>query len=298
MKMVSFASGDGGGVGWLEDGEVVDLGRAHGIWMMTVDDHLWMPVADMMDAIAAEVSTPGILADVREFVVDHDLVEELLVEDFELLAPLPLPPRIIALGLNYAEHARETGKEPPEEPIFFAKASTAVIGPDAPVIVPQNVGRVDHEVELAVVLSLGGRDIPRAEANLCVFGYTVLNDVTARDMQSADMAAGRPWLLCKGMDTFAPMGPWLVTQDEMPDPLEVDLALRVNGETRQQGNTRDLIFDIPEIIHRLSQYVTLEPGDVIATGTPSGISPIRPGDVIEAEVEGIGVLQNPVVATQ
>jgi len=250
----------------------------------------------MMDAIAAEIPTPGILADVRKFVVDHDLIEEFLVDEFELLAPLPQPPRIIALGLNYAEHARETGKEPPEEPIFFAKASTAVIGPEAPVIIPQYIGRVDHEVELAVVLGIGGRDIPCDEADLCVFGYTVLNDVTARDMQSADMAAGRPWLLCKGMDTFAPMGPYIVTTDEMAEPIEVDLALRVNDETRQRGNTRDLIFDIPEIIHRLSQYVMLEPGDVIATGTPSGISPIQPGDVMEAEVEGIGVLRNPVVA--
>jgi len=129
-----------------------------------------------------------------------------------------------------------------------------------------------------------------------VAGYTVLNDVTARDMQRKDMAASQPWFLSKSFDTFAPLGPCIALPDEIPDPGKLTLSLRVNGKTKQKSTTRDLIFSVPEIIHRLSRHVTLEPGDIIATGTPSGISPIGPGDVMEAEVEKIGVLRSPVVA--
>ena len=146
------------------------------------------------------------------------------------------------------------------------------------------------------IIGKGGRDIPLATARDHIAGYTILNDVTARDMQAADMAASRPWFLSKSFDTFAPMGPCITLPDEIEEPAELALSLRVNGETRQESNTRDLIFNISDIIYRLSRWVTLEPGDVIATGTPSGISPIEPGDVMEAEVERIGVLRNPVVA--
>jgi 2-keto-4-pentenoate hydratase/2-oxohepta-3-ene-1,7-dioic acid hydratase in catechol pathway len=226
----------------------------------------------------------------------HDLEHSLTVKKAKILAPLPRPPRIIALGLNYAAHARETGKEPPEEPIFFMKASTAVIGPDEPVVIPKGAGRVDHEVELAVIIGEGGKNISRKKAAEHIAGYTILNDVTAREMQSRDMAASRPWFLSKSFDTFAPMGPCITLPGEIEEPAQLDLALRVNGEVRQRSNTRDLIFDIPDLIHRLSRYITLEPGDVIATGTPPGICPIRPGDVMEAEIEKIGVLRNHVVA--
>jgi 2-keto-4-pentenoate hydratase/2-oxohepta-3-ene-1,7-dioic acid hydratase in catechol pathway len=218
------------------------------------------------------------------------------VEDCHLLAPLPRPPRIIALGLNYAAHAAETGKEAPKEPIFFVKASTAVIGPGEPVVCPKGVGRVDHEVELAAIIGRGGRHIPRRRAAEHIAGYTVLNDVTARDMQSRDMAASRPWFLSKSFDTFAPMGPCIALADKIQEPVELDLSLRVNGETRQKGNTRDLVFGVPELISRLSKCLTLEPGDIISTGTPSGISAVQHGDLMEAEVKGIGVLRNPVVA--
>jgi 2-keto-4-pentenoate hydratase/2-oxohepta-3-ene-1,7-dioic acid hydratase in catechol pathway len=148
---------------------------------------------------------------------------------------------------------------------------------------------------LAVVIGREGNNISRKKAADHIAGYTVLNDVTARDMQSRDMAASRPWFLSKSFDTFAPMGPCITLADEIKQPVHLDLTLRVNGEVRQKSNTRDLIFDIPELIHRLSRYITLEPGDVIATGTPSGISAIEPGDVMEAEIEKIGVLRNPVV---
>ena len=243
-----------------------------------------------------EIDPQADLARVREYIAEHGLEEDLTVSEPKLLAPLARPPRIIALGRNYAAHAAETGKKPPKQPIFFVKASTAVIGPDDPVVCPKGVGRIDHEVELAVIIGKGGRNITRKKAPRHIAGYTILNDVTARDMQSADMAASRPWFLSKSFDTFAPMGPCITLPDEIEEPVALALSLRVNGETKQESNTRDLIFGISDIIHRLSRWVTLEPGDVIATGTPSGISPIEPGDVMEAEVEQIGVLRNPVVA--
>jgi len=300
MRIVQFSCDGYEGIGYLEEDTVIDFTRAMkmaGGILPFYDEEMMWPLHHVLDMVAMEaVFRPEVFATVRRFVADHLLEQELTVEDADILAPLPRPPRIIALGLNYAAHAKETGKEPPEEPIFFVKASTAVIGPDEPVIIPRGAGRVDHEVELAVIIGRGGRNISRKKAPEHIAGYTILNDVTARDMQSRDMAASRPWFLSKSFDTFAPMGPCIVLPDEIEQPVHLDLTLRVNGEVRQQSNTRDLIFDIPELIHRLSNYLTLEPGDVIATGTPSGISPIQPGDVMEAEIEKIGVLRNPVIA--
>ena len=299
MKIVQYESEVCAGVGFLEDGRVIDFSRA-----AAMTTHLFTPEAEalpwMFNCVDSMLDWGLFTADtfvgVRAFIEEHSLEDELTVEEAELLAPLPRPSRIIALGLNYAAHARETGKEPPQDPIFFLKASTAVIGPEEPVVIPKGTGRVDHEVELAVIIGRDGKGISRKEATGYIAGYTILNDVTARDMQRRDMAASRPWFLSKSFDTFAPMGPCIVLPDEIGEPVQLELTLRVNGEVRQRSNTRDLIFAIPELIHRLSRYVTLEAGDVIATGTPSGISPIQPGDVMEAEIEKIGVLRNPVVA--
>jgi 5-oxopent-3-ene-1,2,5-tricarboxylate decarboxylase/2-hydroxyhepta-2,4-diene-1,7-dioate isomerase len=301
MKIVRFRSDDHEAVGYWEDGDVIDFSRAA---RMTADllpsgDDVPPWVFDSIEMmIEGEIFDPETLASVRAFIQEHSLEDDLIVDDAQILAPMPRPSRIIALGLNYAAHARETGKEPPEEPIFFIKASTAVIGPDEPVVIPEGAGRVDHEVELAVIIGKGGRSISRKKAPQHIAGYTILNDVTARDMQSRDMAASRPWFLSKSLDTFAPMGPCITLPDEIQEPAQLDLTLRVNGEVRQHSNTGDLVFDIPELIHRLSRYLTLEPGDVIATGTPSGISPIKPGDMMEAEIEKIGVLRTPVIGAK
>jgi 2-keto-4-pentenoate hydratase/2-oxohepta-3-ene-1,7-dioic acid hydratase in catechol pathway len=250
----------------------------------------------VLDLLEEGLFSVDLLSEVRAFVEDHRLTEQLTVPEAKLLAPIPNPPRIIALGLNYAAHAAEGGRKPPKEPIFFVKASTSVVGPDEPVVCPSNVGRIDHEVELAVVIGKAGRRISRAKAEDYIAGYTILNDVTARDMQKRDMAASNPWFMSKSFDTFGPMGPCIVLPDEIEEPVELDLSLRVNGEVKQKSNTRDLIFSVPELIHRLSRHISLQPGDVISTGTPAGISPIEPGDVMEAEIEGIGVLRNSVVA--
>jgi 2-keto-4-pentenoate hydratase/2-oxohepta-3-ene-1,7-dioic acid hydratase in catechol pathway len=296
MKVVTFRVGDYQAVGWLERELVLDFTRAYGLYCLAHDLPGASAGRSALSMLRAEIFTVDTLESVRGFVKEHRLSKDLSVEGHQLLAPLPRPPRIIALGLNYAAHAVETGKEPPKEPIFFVKASTAVVGPGEPVVCPKGVGRVDHEVELAAVIGKGGRNIPRRAAAAHVAGYTILNDVTARDMQSRDMAASRPWFLSKSLDTFAPMGPCIALPDEVSEPAGLDLSLRVNGGVRQKSNTRDLIFGIPELISRLSRYLTLEPGDVISTGTPSGISPLRPGDVMEAAIEKIGVLTNPVVA--
>ncbi len=297
MRIVRFALPEGDErIGILEGGRVLDLTRALLLYGIAADLDLEPVAFDILDLLRLGIFSADLFRQARSFVQSHRLTEELSVAQPRLLAPIARPPRIIALGLNYASHAAETGKQPPKEPIFFVKASTAVIGPGEEVAVPGNVGRVDHEVELAVVVGKGGRGISRKKAADHIAGYTVLNDVTARDMQSRDMAASRPWFLSKSFDTFAPMGPCITLPDEIKGPCALDLTLRVNGEVRQRGNTRDLIFGVPEIIHRLSRHITLEPGDVIATGTPEGISPIRPGDVMEAEVEQVGVLRNPVVA--
>jgi 2-keto-4-pentenoate hydratase/2-oxohepta-3-ene-1,7-dioic acid hydratase in catechol pathway len=300
MKVVQLRTDDRDAIGYLEGDAIIDFTRAARVAGALLPsgsdlpDWVFESVFDMVQV--GGIFDPEVFQAVRQFVEDHQMREDLTVSDAAILAPIARPPRIIALGLNYAAHAHETGKQPPEEPIYFIKASTAVIGPDEPVVIPKDAGRVDHEVELAAIIGKGGRNISCKKAVEHIAGYTILNDVTARDMQSRDMAASRPWFLSKSFDTFAPMGPCIVLPDEIQEPTHLDLTLRVNGEVRQHSNTRDLIFDIPELIHRLSRYVTLEPGDVIATGTPSGISPIQPGDVMEAEIEKIGVLRNPVVA--
>ncbi len=215
-----------------------------------------------------------------------------------LLAPIPRPARnIFCMGRNYAEHAAERGAQAPDRPVFFTKPPTTVIGAGAAIVHHGSTSELDYEAELAVVIGRGGRDIPRAEALSHVFGYTNLNDVTARDLQRAH----QQWFKGKSLDTFCPMGPALVTADEVPDPQGLSIQLRVNGKVRQSANTSQMIFDVATLIEVLSMGMTLEPGDILATGTPSGVGAatgefLKPGDVVEVEVEGLGCLINRVVA--
>jgi len=216
--------------------------------------------------------------------------------DTPLLAPLPRPNRILAIGRNYAEHAREQGASVAEEPIVFLKASTSVIGPEANIEIPDWLGRVDYEAELLVVLGKEGKNVAEADAMELVVGYTIFNDVTARAQQRSDQERKHPWFRSKSVDTFGPMGPLLVTSEEIPDPHALRLSCRVNGELRQDDSTGSMVYRIPALIAFLSRWFRLEPGDVIATGTPSGIGPVVPGDVVECRIENLGVLRNPVVA--
>ncbi|HEV8310716.1 MAG TPA: fumarylacetoacetate hydrolase family protein [Methylomirabilota bacterium] len=213
-------------------------------------------------------------------------------------APIPRPRKnIFCMGRNYAEHAAERGAAPPERPVFFTKPPTAVIGPGASIVHHAVTQALDYEVELAVVLGRAGRDLVPEDALSHVFGYTVLNDVTARDLQKTH----QQWFKGKSLDTFCPMGPVLVTADEIPDPQALGIRLRVNGETRQEATTRQMIFDVSALLAALSAGMTLEPGDILATGTPSGVGAatgayLKVGDFVEAEIDGIGCLPNRVVA--
>ncbi len=212
--------------------------------------------------------------------------------------PILHPGKILAVGLNYAAHAREGDRKPPERPLIFSKNVTALIGPGDSVRLPRISDKVDYEAELAVVIGKEGRSISSDSAFEHIAGYTIMNDITARDLQRSESQ----WARAKGLDTFAPCGPWLVTTDEIADPHVLDISLRVNGEPRQQSNTNDLIFKIPYLIEFISQDLTLLPGDIISTGTPSGvgayISPpvfLKHGDLIEINISQIGVLKNRVV---
>ncbi|OPY34444.1 MAG: hypothetical protein A4E32_00171 [Methanomassiliicoccales archaeon PtaU1.Bin124] len=201
--------------------------------------------------------------------------------------------KIVCVGQNYREHIKELKNEEPTEPVLFLKPSTALIGNGDPIFIPAGIGRVDHEIELALVLGRPGKNIPKDKALGHVSSVAVFNDVTARDMQNAHRKVGLPWSLCKGMDTFAPMSE-PIPLSGIDDIHDLQLDLRVNGQLKQNGNTRQMIFTPETLISYISRFMTLEEGDIIATGTPSGVSPIRAGDVVEATIEGVGVLRNPV----
>ncbi len=205
-----------------------------------------------------------------------------------LLSPCQ-PTKIVALGRNYAAHAAEHGAEVPSQPLIFFKPPSAVIGPGEPIVCPPQSAQVEHEAELAVVIGRRARHVAAADAWDYILGYTCANDVTARDLQRSD----GQWSRAKGFDTFAPLGPWIVTD---LDPTNLAIICRVNGQVRQQSTTANMIFKIPRLIEFITAVMTLEPGDVILTGTPEGVSPLRPGDQVAVEVEGIGVLRNPVIA--
>ena len=209
--------------------------------------------------------------------------------------PVDRPSKIICLGKNYAEHAKEGGFDAPEKPLLFCKAGTALTGPFDPILMPQSCNQVDWEVELAVVIGREAKRISRADAFEYVAGYTVMNDVSGRDAQFGD----GQWFRGKSFDSFAPLGPALVTPDEIENVADLRLEARVDGQVMQQGNTRDMIFDIPFLIEYISRDITLRPGDIISTGTPSGVGIFRdppvllsPGSRVVCQVEGIGLIRN------
>lgn len=218
-----------------------------------------------------------------------------LTGEIQFLPPIPRPGKLVCMARNYLLHAEETGSSLPGEPIYFSKAPTSLIGHQQPIIIPQGIGRVDPEAELAVVIGKRAKGVSRGDGMEYVAGYACFNDVTARDVQSRDIGARHPWFRSKSYDTFGPMGPYLVTRGEVEDPHCLSIRLTVNGEVRQESSTAKMAFDIPAIIEAASFVMTLEPGDIIATGTPEGIAPIHPGDVVCVEVQGLGCLANPVL---
>jgi 2,4-didehydro-3-deoxy-L-rhamnonate hydrolase len=227
---------------------------------------------------------------------------EVELSEAQLLAPIPSPGKIMGIGLNYRDHAAESGMPVPKTPVVFVKYSTAVVGPDVPIRLPAFSDQVDYEAELGVVIGDRARDVPASQALDHVFGYLNINDVSARDLQFGE---GGQWVVAKSLDTFAPLGPFLATADEIADPQDLRISCTVTGELAQDSNTSQMVFTVAELVSYLSRAVTLMPGDVIATGTPPGVGQsktpprfLRPNDTVEVEVEGLGVLKNPVVAAE
>lgn len=203
--------------------------------------------------------------------------------------PVVTPSKIVCMGMNFKDHAEEIGFSTPSEPVFFLKPSSAVIGSGQAIMLPAASQRVDHEAELGIVIGRAARNISAEDVPAHVFGYTCANDVTARDLQQRDGLFGR----CKGFDTFAPVGPWIET--DVPDPSNLTIRAIVNGEVRQEGNTSDMIFSPHEVVAAISKVMTLLPGDLVLTGTPKGVSPINEGDDVRIDIEGVGLLINPVL---
>ena len=232
-----------------------------------------------------------IKANFEKISFEHDLSE------FELLAPLPNPQKIMCLAFNYLDHAKEQNLTPPSDPVIVMKPRTALCGSGADIMCPNFVKELDYEVELAVILGKECKNISEENAYDAIFGYMILNDISARDIQFKDGQFTR----AKSFDTFAPCGPWITTKDEMDDPHNLRLLTKINGDTRQDSSTKNMHLKIPQIISRLSKVMTLEPGDIISTGTPEGValgnpdfSFLKDGDLIEMEVEGLGAIKNTV----
>jgi 2-keto-4-pentenoate hydratase/2-oxohepta-3-ene-1,7-dioic acid hydratase in catechol pathway len=239
--------------------------------------------------------------DVRKPEVERNLEKgtALPLASVELLAPVLRPGKVFAIGLNYADHIAESNMATPEHQVWFTKAVTSINGPYAPILIGRTGPFVDYEIELVAIIGKAGKHVPRERAHEHVFGYCVGNDVTERLWQHSTAQ----WSLGKSFDTHAPIGPWITTADEIPDPHTLDLRCFVNGEKRQESNTRHLVFDVWAQIEHLSQAMTLEPGDVIFTGTPAGIGAtmdprqfLKPGDVLRSEIDGLGVLEATMVA--
>lgn len=290
MKLVTFrprgAASAAGRLGAVVPSGYVDLNSADpripadAIQFLTLGDEAWKLARDVLSGGRAKAVHAG---------------------EVVLLAPIPRPGKVFCIGLNYLDHAIETGAQPPKEPVVFNKFPTSVIGPDEAIVLPRVSDGVDYEAELVVVVGKGGKHIPEAQAMEHVAGYCCGHDVSARDWQKS--RSGGQWLLGKSFDTFGPLGPWLVSADEIADPGKLRIQFRLSGETLQDSSTAQLIFPVPRLIAHLSQVVTLQPGDVIYTGTPPGVGMarkpprfMRDGEVAEVEIEGLGVLRNPVVA--
>lgn len=286
MKLVTFAHHGQTRLGALTaDDHIVDLNRA--------DPQI---PADMLAFLAAGDGA-RILA--QRALVEAPATAVVARGAVSLLAPIPRPGKIICIGLNYREHAAESNQPIPEYPTVFAKYNNTVVGPGAAIVLPTVTEKVDYEAEFAVVIGRTARNVAAADAMSYVAGYTIFNDVSARDYQMRTSQ----WTVGKTFDTFGPMGPALVSADEITDPHALDISLSINGEVLQSSNTHELIFTVNQLIEDLTSYMTLEPGDLISTGTPSGVGSarrpqrwLRAGDIVRVEVAGLGVLENPVVA--
>lgn len=284
VKIASYKIGDEVDYGIVLDGKLI---RRNALSIKLPDD--------ITDFIAERAFIEALRKDLQKF---QKYAEPL--DKFHLLPPIPKPGKIICLGLNYIDHAEEQGVKPPAEPIIFFKPRTSLTGPYDDIVYPKIVKQLDYEGELVVIIGKRGKNIREEDAMEYVFGYTVMNDVSARDIQFGD----KQWTRGKSFDTFAPCGPWIVTKDEIPDPHRLRILTKVNNELRQNSSTANMVFKIPQIVSSMSMVMTLEPGDMISTGTPAGVGYfMKPepkllmvGDVVEVSIENIGTIRNRVVS--
>ena len=312
MRLVTFELQGRNRLGAEQDGHVIDLNRGYALLLasrgvadfqgqadreLPADMRGFLDLWDQSVSRAKEVLTfaQGIRAG------GGPMVQAILMplQAVRLRAPILNPRKIICLGLNYRDHAQESKADIPTDPILFSKYATAIIGPDDPILLPSVSKEVDYEGELAFIMARRGRHIPKAQALEHVAGYSIMHDVSARDYQIRK--PGGQWMSGKTFDTFAPLGPALVTKEDIPDPHVLDITCTVSGERLQSSNTKHLIFSVPDIVAYCSHIFTLEPGDVIATGTPGGVGfarrpprLLKEGDVVVIEIQGIGQLRNPV----
>lgn len=283
MKLVSYVTDDGPAVGILEGSRVLPIQEAFSECPRELNEIL--PQLSLLE----------------EKALSFDGIAGIGVDQLTLLPCIPAPEKIICIGLNYVDHAKETGSPIPPEPVVFCKFPTTLRGHGDPIVLPTASDQVDYEAELVVVIGKEAKLVEESEAMSYVAGYTCGHDVSARDWQKHK--PGGQWLCGKSFDSFAPIGPHFVSASEIADPHQLRIRLRLNGKTMQDSNTCQLIFNVPQLVSYLSQVCTLKPGDLIFTGTPPGVGMARdprvflkPGDTVEVEIEGIGVLQNPVVA--
>jgi len=289
MKLVSFGPSGEERAGLLVgDQHIVDIGCVRPEWPSDLRGLIQQNLLPEIGGLADDAAALPPASIVR-------------VDDVRLGPPIPDPPNVICLGLNYRDHAEESGMEPPPHPILFSKSSSAVTGPYDDIVIPEETDQIDYEAELAAVIGKRTRNIGADLALTCVVGYMAFNDVSARDVQSED----KQWFRAKSFDTFAPCGPWLATSDEVPDPQALTIQAVRNGKVMQESDTSRMVFGVADVISFISRGFTLQPGDIIATGTPAGVGfarkpPVflRPGDVIEIKVDGVGGLRNPVVSSR
>jgi len=315
LKLLSFEFHNEHKLGALHDQYIIDLDRAHQLFLPEITGtHVNAPsrfpqemiefleLGEKLRNYTSRLTdhVHGLLPEHREELEQHGVLLD--ATDVHVLPPVPIPPKIVCLGLNYRDHADEARVPLPDRPLLFSKPSTAIVGPEDFVVYPKISTQVDYEVELAAIIGKPGKEISESDAFDHIAGYTVFNDISARDIQFAD----KQWFRGKSFDTFAPTGPCLVLREQLGDPHNLKMELRVNGEVRQRSTTANMIFKIPRLVAFISNAMTLQPGDIIGTGTPAGVGYyakpekrlLRPGDMMEAEIEGVGVLRNRVVRAE
>ncbi|KKK39821.1 fumarylacetoacetate hydrolase [Mesobacillus campisalis] len=297
MKLMAFRMGKDIQLGILSEDLIVNLHAVEREYKKHHSSGSSLP-SDLKQLIEQSDAILPYIEELIKFANDGSGANySLPVSQVEILPPVSNPEKLICVGLNYLDHCKETGLEPPSSPVIFSKYANAIIGEKAAIEIPVNSNQVDYEAELAIVIGKEAKHVSEEEAEEYIFGYTIMNDISARDQQFAD----GQWSRGKSADTFAPIGPVIVTKDEVGDPHRLDISLTLNGQIMQESNTENLIFNVSQIVSYLSQSMTLRPGDIIATGTPPGVGMgrdpqvwLKDGDNLSVSIEKIGTLTNPV----